>query len=48
MNFLKDLWDRFLLYLPLALMAVLALGTYWLVRTAPESTGAAVTPSAKP
>lgn len=44
MNFLKDLWDRFLLYLPLALMAVLALGTYWLVRSAPESTGAAVKP----
>ncbi len=44
MNFLKEVWDRFLLYLPLALMAVLALGTYWLVRSAPESTGAAVKP----
>lgn len=45
MYFLKDLWDRFLLYLPLALMALLALGTYWLVRTTPESTGTTVTPT---
>lgn len=44
MNFLKDAWDRFLLYLPLALMALLALGTYWLVRSVPQSAGAAVTP----
>ena len=44
MNFLKELWDRFLLYLPLALMALLALGTYWLVRSAPPSTEAAVKP----
>jgi len=29
------LWDRFLLSLPLALMSVLALGSYWLVRTTP-------------
>ncbi len=28
------IWDRFLLSLPLALMSVLALGSYWLVRTA--------------
>ena len=31
---LASLWDRFLLSLPLALMSVLALGSYWLVRTA--------------
>lgn len=42
MNFLKDVWDRFLLYLPLVLMALLALGTYWLVRSAPASPGATV------
>lgn len=30
------LWDRFLLSLPLALMSVLALGSYWLVRTVPQ------------
>ena len=39
---LRAAWDRLSLYLPIALMAVLALGTYWLVRstpvfTAPES-----------
>lgn len=33
--FLREAWDRFLLYLPLACMAVLALGTYWMVRSAP-------------
>ena len=44
MNFLKDVWDRFLLYLPLALMALLALGTYWLVRSAPQSPGAVIKP----
>lgn len=45
MNFLKDVWDRFLLYLPLVLMALLALGTYWLVRSAPPSTGVAAKPA---
>ena len=33
----KDIWDRFLLYLPLAFMALLALGTYWLVRSTPTA-----------
>lgn len=32
----REAWDRFLLYLPLACMAVLALGSYWMVRTAPQ------------
>jgi lipopolysaccharide export system protein LptC len=32
---LPALWDRFLLSLPVALMSVLALGSYWLVRTTP-------------
>lgn len=29
-------WDRLALYLPIVLMGVLALGTYWLVRSTPE------------
>lgn len=33
---LRDGWDRLSLYLPIALMGVLALGTYWLVRSTPE------------
>jgi lipopolysaccharide export system protein LptC len=32
----KEAWDRFLLYVPVVVMAALALGSYWLVRTAPE------------
>ena len=32
---LKDIWDRFVLYLPLLMMASLALATYWLVHSAP-------------
>jgi lipopolysaccharide export system protein LptC len=31
----REAWDRFLLYLPLFCMAILALGTYWMVRSAP-------------
>lgn len=31
----REAWDRFLLYLPLVCMGVLALGTYWMVRSAP-------------
>ena len=31
----REAWDRFLLYLPLVCMAVLALGSYWMVRSAP-------------
>jgi lipopolysaccharide export system protein LptC len=34
-NLVYDAWERFLLYLPLMVMAVLALGTYWLVRSTP-------------
>ncbi len=33
----REAWDRFLLYLPMACMAVLALGTYWMVRSAPPA-----------
>lgn len=32
---LRAAWDRMSIYLPIILMAVLALGTYWLVRTTP-------------
>jgi lipopolysaccharide export system protein LptC len=31
----REAWDRFLLYVPMVCMAVLALGTYWMVRTTP-------------
>lgn len=34
-NFLYEVWDRVLLYLPLMVMGTLALGTYWLVRSTP-------------
>lgn len=30
---IHEAWDRFLLYLPLVCMAVLALGSYWVVRS---------------
>jgi lipopolysaccharide export system protein LptC len=39
---LGKLWERLILYLPLVVMGVLALGTYWLVRSTPYSTGPAV------
>jgi lipopolysaccharide export system protein LptC len=32
---LRNAWERVSIYLPLILMAMLALGTYWLVRNAP-------------
>jgi lipopolysaccharide export system protein LptC len=32
-------WDRLTIYLPVLLMGVLALGTYWLARTTPAFTG---------
>lgn len=37
-TFVREAWDRFLLYLPLACMALLALGTYWMVRSEPAAT----------
>lgn len=39
---LRDAWDRSLLYFPLVSMGVLALGTYWLVRSTPLSGGVEV------
>jgi lipopolysaccharide export system protein LptC len=38
----REAWDRFLLYLPLVCMAVLALGSYWMVRSAPPPATASV------
>lgn len=34
-SLLRALWERLSLYLPVILMGVLALGTYWLVRSTP-------------
>ena len=31
----RNAWDRAVVYLPIVLMAVLALASYWLVRMAP-------------
>jgi lipopolysaccharide export system protein LptC len=36
---LRDVWERFLLYFPLVTMGLLALGTYWLVRSTPPVSG---------
>ena len=41
-NALHWVWDRLSVYLPLFLMAVLALGTYWLVRSTPTLPAAEV------
>ncbi len=35
---LRDGWDRMSLYLPVVIMGVLALATYWLVRSTPQFT----------
>lgn len=35
MQFLRSAWERLSLYLPVILMGILALGTYWLVRNTP-------------
>ena len=35
-------WDRLSIYLPVALMALLALGTYWLVQSSPKAGAPAV------
>lgn len=39
MSMLRDAWDRSLLYFPLISMGLLALGTYWLVRSTPSVNG---------
>lgn len=35
MHLFKEAWERFLLYLPLVFMGLLALASYWLVRSTP-------------
>jgi lipopolysaccharide export system protein LptC len=42
MRYLRDAWERFLLYFPLISMGLLALGTYWLVRSTPQASGPVV------
>mgnify|MGYP003619097093 CR=1 FL=1 len=37
MTRLRALWDRLTLYLPVLLMGVLAMATYWLVRSTPTA-----------
>jgi len=39
LDWLWLLWDRTAIYIPVVLMGVLALGTYWLVRNTPASLG---------
>jgi lipopolysaccharide export system protein LptC len=39
---LRDVWERFLLFFPLVSMGLLALGTYWLVRSTPPGDGPVV------
>lgn len=39
---LRMAWDRLSMYLPMILMGVLALGTYWLVRSTPMFTASSV------
>lgn len=41
MSIYKSVWERFLLYLPLVVMGLLALGSYWLVRSTPAVDGPA-------
>lgn len=36
-RWLRRAWDRAALYLPIVLMGLLALGTYWLVRSSPST-----------
>jgi lipopolysaccharide export system protein LptC len=42
MGLLREAWERFLLYFPLISMGLLALGTYWLVRSTPPAAGVVV------
>lgn len=39
-RYARNVWEHFLLYFPLITMSLLALATYWLVRTTPPSTAA--------
>jgi lipopolysaccharide export system protein LptC len=44
---LRQAWERLSLYVPVLLMALLALGTYWLVRSSPPLTSPAVAQAAQ-
>lgn len=44
MNPLRAAWDKLALYLPVILMGVFALGTYWLVRSTPALLASAPAP----
>jgi lipopolysaccharide export system protein LptC len=50
MNWVRAWWDRISLYLPVLLMAMLAMATYWLVRStpAPDQPQAATEPRHEP
>jgi lipopolysaccharide export system protein LptC len=50
MNWVRTQWDRFSLYLPVLLMGMLAMATYWLVRSTPtpNQPQAAVAPRHEP
>ena len=39
MRLVRSAWDRVAVYLPIILMGLMALGTYWLVRNTPGVTG---------
>jgi lipopolysaccharide export system protein LptC len=45
---LRQGWEKFSLYLPIILMGMLALGTWWLVRNAPAPVAAAAGPQQSP
>jgi lipopolysaccharide export system protein LptC len=45
-RFLRTAWDRLSLYVPIVLLAGLALGTYWLVRSTPAFSPTEVTKAA--
>jgi lipopolysaccharide export system protein LptC len=46
-RFLFGLWDRLSLYLPIVLMGLVALGTYWLVQSTPVNRAPGVTVPAR-
>ncbi len=47
MRLLLSLWDRLSLYLPIGLMGLVALGTYWLVQSTPAIRSPAATSAAR-
>jgi len=47
MNLLRQTWDRLTLYLPVFLMGLLAMATYWLVRSTPMAAPPGPAPAAQ-